>query len=175
MPFGRRKFEEKRFEENFPGARVGVHRSRKVAGRGGRNIRGDERKPQSDIFPLGAAACPRLDCRLRAFVTVTYSPTKRGKLVSSPGAHFSAPFSRQRNILGGYPLHFSMRRHRRINLGATCTSVSRFDCGKVSVFRHCDVAVHWWKDTQREGQQWKKSYNSNVRNRKNYFLAKLRI
>lgn len=142
MLFGRRKFEEKRFEENFPGARVGVHRSRKVAGRGGRNIRGDERKPQSDIFPLGAAACPRLDCRLRAFVTVTYSPTKRGKLVSSPGAHFSAPFSRQRNILGGYPLHFSMRRHRRINLGATCTSVSRFDCGKVSVFRHCDVAVH---------------------------------
>lgn len=39
-------------------------------------FRGDERKPQSDIFPLGTAACPRLDC-LEGICYGHLLPTKR--------------------------------------------------------------------------------------------------
>lgn len=39
-------------------------------------FRGDERKPQSDIFPLGTAACPRLNC-LEGICYGHLLPTKR--------------------------------------------------------------------------------------------------
>lgn len=67
-----------KFEANFS-KRAHFRASRKVVERGKRveeTFRGDERKPQSDIFPLGTAACPRLDC-LEGICYGHLLPTKR--------------------------------------------------------------------------------------------------